>query len=580
MKVSSNLGEKHFCQGTIKQVDVVNSERNMLELHIVVILDNIQARRNKDVLKELNRFLEGGMVVIHPVPAAVVEDRIRCFRCNFPSTMCEENTPRGHIMSTLLGRPSDNGVRMTVNDVNEENDAWREEEGQVHHVIQALNGRQRVTARMVMAGGLVHQQAPPGTGKTKVAAAIVKAWRDQNPESHISVMACANIPVVKLVQETADTCGEEQLEAMQSLALFSAMAKDRHGEQIRDVERHTLINKIDAAAFINKLGPEEKKAVNEYRQNCLEHPRFSQERKIGRIYKAFERPNITFSTAAMATDFLEGEGTIVDTELLLFDESTQAQWAVVVHLVACLPRLQAILLTGDRHQLGVYLKELPEVFWRGFGLESVIEQIEISPGANYTFLTKMYRSHPFLTQLISYASYEIFNESLIPSRSVEERSLLTGSNFLLPIQSCPMGLINSFSSFRTDSKSDSLTDDHQTEVAEFLVRALIQHFGPQFSRNVVVLCMYTFQTTETANRVKEFGVRTLTVDSYQAQECDVTIVVTTRSKFAERGSGKSDSMMFFKNNERATVALSRARHGVFLIGDLVLRFGCNKKYFY
>ena len=118
-----------------------------------------------------------------------------------------------------------------------------------------------------------------------MAAAIVKAWRDQNPESHISVMACTNIPVVKLVQETADTCGEEQLKAMKSLALFSAMAKDRYGEQIRDVERHTLINKIDAAAFINKLEPEEKKAVNEYRQNYLEHPIFSQEENLEEFTK-------------------------------------------------------------------------------------------------------------------------------------------------------------------------------------------------------------------------------------------------------------------------------------------------------
>ena len=217
----------------------------MLELHIVVILDNIQARRNKDVLKELNRFLEGGMVVIHPVSAAVVEDRIRCFRCNFPSTMCEENTPRGHIMSTLLGRPSDNGVRMTVNDVNEENDAWREE-GQVHHVIQALNGRQRVTARMVMAGGLVHQQAPPGTGKTKVAAAIVKAWRDQNPESHISVMACANIPVVKLVQETADTCGPQQN--------YSWLIKSSNFSLIGTQARATSITIVDRAEEKEKHG--------------------------------------------------------------------------------------------------------------------------------------------------------------------------------------------------------------------------------------------------------------------------------------------------------------------------------------
>ncbi|CAK5046254.1 unnamed protein product [Meloidogyne enterolobii] len=569
VKISKNLGQKGLCYGTIRQVDVVNSERNLLELHVVIILNNIdQGRKNKEIGKELNKFLEGGLVVIHPTLPLVVEDRVRCFRCNFPSTMAVENSPRGHIMATLLGRPIGEGVKMVMDDVNDQADQAGDDE-EFHPVIQTLNGRQRVTARLLMTGGLVHQQAPPGTGKTKVAAAIVKAWRDLRPEGQIAVMACSNIPVVKLVQETAETCGEEELEDMQSLALFSAMAKEKYNEQIRDVERHTLINKISNEAFRSKLQQPQKKEVDEYRENYLNNPRVSQERKIGRLYKSFERPNITFSTASMATFFLEGEGNIVDTELLLFDESTQAQWAVVVHLVACLPKLRAILLTGDRHQLGVYLAELPEVFWQGFGLESVIKQVEISPGANYTFLTKMYRSHPFLVQLISYASYELFDERLIPSRSEEERSLLTSSEFLLPIQSCPVGLINAYSSFRTDSKSDSLTDDHQTEVAEFLVQALLHHFGPQFSKSIVVLCMYTYQTTQIASRVRELGVRTLTVDSYQAQECDVTIIVTTRSRYAEHGSGKSDNMHFFKNNERATVALSRARHAIFLIGDLV-----------
>lgn len=64
----------------------------------------------------------------------------------------------------------------------------------------------------------------------------------------------------------------------------------------------------------------------------------------------------------------------------------------------------------------------------------------------------------------------------------------------------------------------------------------------------------------------------VSVDGYQAQEADMVIVVTTRSKAREGTLGESSE--FLKDSRRATVALSRARHGLVLIGDVdVLREG-------
>ncbi|KAL3094958.1 hypothetical protein niasHS_006309 [Heterodera schachtii] len=428
----------------VKDVEVLHAEYEKLELHIVISLNNIQERKNVDIARKVDEFIQGGTVVIHPVPATAVEDRLFCFRCNVPSIIADEDSPRGRIMAVLLGRPAIEGIRMEKESVDDSTDSWMEEEGPLHPAILALNSRQRVTARLMLGGGLIQQQAPPGTGKTKVAAAIIKAMMDSNPGFRIVVMACANIPVAKLVQEAEGTCAENDLDGARAIALFSGFARCKYTDQIRDVQRHTLPNKVNSEEFVKQLSPNVQKQVKEYLAHCEKNPRLAPERAIGKVFNSCMAPKIVFSTAAMAANLLHGEGNITDADVLLFDESTQAQWAVVVHLVARMPQLKALLLTGDRHQLGVHLKELPDIFHSGYGLESVILQAEASVGTNYTFLTKMYRSHPFLAKLISYASYELHNEQLIPTRSAEERSLITGSGFLMPVQECPVGLINAF----------------------------------------------------------------------------------------------------------------------------------------
>ena len=64
----------------------------------------------------------------------------------------------------------------------------------------------------------------------------------------------------------------------------------------------------------------------------------------------------------------------------------------------------------------------------------------------------------------------------------------------------------------------------------------------------------------------------VSVDGYQAQEADLVILVTTQSRRSVSGLG--DSSDFLRDNCRATVAISRAKHGLFLVGDVeILKSG-------
>jgi len=259
-----------------------------------------------------------------------------------------------------------------------------------------------------------------------------------------------------------------------------------------------------------------------------------------------------------------------DTKMLIFDESTQAMWAVIVHLVSGMKQLEKLLLTGDKHQLGVHLADFPTILQNGFGLESVLEQVECSKGVRYTFLTKCYRSHPKIVECISVAKYEP-EEKLISGTSAEDRSLLTASKFPLPKQNVPIVLINSKAMCRQDPCGPSLTNDIHEDCAIMLVDSLLNEFGENILERTVVLCMYLYQAAELKaafNRRGEYnGLQVVSVDAYQSQENDVVILITTRTR--NRDEQVKMGMDFFKDDRRACVALTRARHAIFLIGDLV-----------
>nr|CAD2192469.1 unnamed protein product [Meloidogyne enterolobii] len=142
-------------------------------------------------------------------------------------------------------------------------------------------------------GRLHYQQAPPGTGKTRLAAACIAAALKKDPKIAVLATANSNLPVSKLIDESAQiNLGSEML------AFFASTARIRYGDQILLLNEHQLENKIKGK-FVEKLEGSEKRDVTDYLAHIKDKPRHTKERKVGEIYLAREFKNAIFGTIYM-----------------------------------------------------------------------------------------------------------------------------------------------------------------------------------------------------------------------------------------------------------------------------------------
>ncbi|CAF4986027.1 unnamed protein product, partial [Rotaria sp. Silwood1] len=99
------------------------------------------------------------------------------------------------------------------------------------------------------------------------------------------------------------------------------------------------------------------------------------------------------------------------------------------------------------------------------------------------------------------------------------------------------------------------------ELAEYLIK---QGYEPQ---QITVLVMYLGQRQFIAKQVKQrkllYGVRIMVTDNYQGEENDIIILSLVRNN-PEKNIG------FLKTHNRICVSLSRARCGLFVIGNMTL----------
>ena len=134
------------------------------------------------------------------------------------------------------------------------------------------------------------------------------------------------------------------------------------------------------------------------------------------------------------------------------------------------------------------------------------------------------------------------------------------------MQNCPIVLLNVVGTCRKDNITNSLTNDDQTASAIQLVSSLYENISREIS--LVVICLYLYQKECLQKEFEILGwnVLVVSVDGFQAQEADVIILLTTRS--SNRVGGLGESSEFLRDECRATVALSRAKHGLFVVGDM------------
>jgi len=529
------------------------------KLQVELILAH-QESKDEDNWSFWEDFRNGEIVAVQFVPlqsTTALVKRMEIFAENLLSDSARSGTMNGKLIKMLLGkadRPERPALR--ANQI-----------GRGVNLINRLGDEQARTAELLLddVPRVVFAQAPPGTGKTYTAASIMAAILERDPEARILALAPPNIAVTKLVEEmdkAMDNC--EKKEKM--LALFSGNGKIRYAQYLRRITSHLLVTAVDEEELIRALKPTEEKKVKQYQATVERNPRLAQEASVATILQAHMERRICFATLSFAEQV---PNLFSGTTHVVLDESGQAPYSQVLSLMFNMPNLKKMLITGDRRQLKVHLESLPRAVRVGFGLDSVIINLDASDGIGKTALQVGYRSHPHIVQCIEAGFYRPHGERLIAGRNPEERNMLTASQLKLPKAGSPLILIHQVDEAERDAVSMSSYNPGQTWTALRILWRLVNVLPPDSS--IRCICLYGTQANDIEREVQaeeEINGRVLvtTADATQGHEADVTVVVTTVSEFQEKSAEGKEP--FWCDPDRVNVSLSRARHGLVLIGNL------------
>ncbi|KAL7075643.1 hypothetical protein ACQ4LE_005257 [Meloidogyne hapla] len=534
---------KAFAQGHVNEVRKLEPQANKIRIEVEITLVVNQGKF--DHQDEFESMIGGSTVIIRVREGAGgFRMQAETFGYHMPSIVCERDTPQAEIVKALLGRsgPIENVDERELENVNLDMNCVRQlNDKQKHTLVHWLNPG---------VGRVHYTQAPPGTGKTKIAATCIAAILRSEPESAVLASATSNLPVTKLVVESARAEVDVNM-----VAFFSGTARVRYGEQIEQLEEYLLEAKLRGEEYKNSLETSE---VDQYLKFVRPQPRHARERAVGEILMRTDFHRVAFATTFMSAAIT---GAHKKTTHLILDETTQIPFCTVMRLICHMPALKCVLLTGDKRQLAVHLAELEEVIQRGFGLESVVDQVEERTRITTTTLERCYRAHPAIVDCFDFASYRQHGERVIAAVSAEERNGLTGSGINLPVAGIPVVMIDVTGQNLQDPTSFSLECPEQTAVVLRLVNIL----EPREPNGIVIICLYTYQSEVLRQALRRMNSRVPvhTCDSFQAQEQRIVILVTTRT--LTKGSSRTSD--FIKDTQRATVALSRSQHGMFVVAD-------------
>ncbi|KAI1723254.1 AAA domain-containing protein [Ditylenchus destructor] len=510
------------------------------------VFDEIKAREGECVFQ-----------VIQPVTA--MKARISKFRAGMPMTLANQNTDAGLIMRNLLGLQNSRILLEQSPQVDE-----------LPTTIADLNKKQQETARLFMSkeSGVVYQFAPAGTGKTMVASVILHACLLQDPTNHFVCLAPTNTALFNLVRQVFKACEDvlgKEGEKPFILVVVSEAAKRRYSDLADQYKDFSIIKSAEEMLKQEKLPGVSggfkrgiKRHLEREEQNLRNFPATKLERQL--LTKIV--PMLTFMTVAMAE---EHSHLVAKATHLILDEAGQAHFNAVLSVVSDMAHLTKFLPTGDSSQLPAYTADLSDHI-RPYGFQGLCEQLAKIDTVSKVQLNIGYRSHPILTEL---ASNAIYLGLLTCGVTADQRNALTSSGFPLPTGEVPVILINILESDQKDQHGTSRFNPAQTNAACRLLKALRAYHSLDI--HILAIVLYKSQLKRIGLEMGD-SVELVTVDGFQGQQADITVVVTTRSPEDMQSVRVSDQTdrrhRFALDDQRAAVAITRAAHGLAIIGNM------------
>ncbi|KAK4841808.1 hypothetical protein QYF36_010824 [Acer negundo] len=247
-------------------------------------------------------------------------------------------------------------------------------------------------------------------------------------------------------------------------------------------------------------------------------------------------------------------------KFLVIDEAAQLKESEIT-IPLQLPGVQHAVLIGDENQLPAMVKSSVSDK-AGFG-RSLFERLS-SLGHTKHLLNIQYRMHPSIS---SFPNSNFYLDQILDGPNVKKESYR--KNFLPGQMFSPYSFINIVGGKEEQENAGcSLRNMVEASVVVIIVQKLYKAWnGSKKKLSIGVVSPYNGQVVAIQQKLghkyenrEGFSVRVKSVDGFQGSEEDIIIISTVRSN-------SSGSIGFLSKLQRVNVALTRARHCLWILGN-------------
>ena len=399
---------------------------------------------------------------------------------------------------------------------------------------------------MVNAQDIAVIHGPPGTGKTTTLVAGIKELVSRDKK--VLVVAASNAATdhilggciakgMKGVRIGNLAKVEEDNEAFTLDALVS---RERDFKQIRELKKRSHEMRKMGGKYKRSFGREEaeqRKLLFQEARNLMKEAKQLEDYITERIVNGAEL--VATTLIGSASHHLNK----VHFDVVVIDECGQslepACWVAI-------QKAETVIVAGDPHQLPPTVKSR-EAEKAGLGKTLLDRLMHLPDGV--VLLDTQYRMHE---QIMTFSNERFYQKQLKAHESIAKRSWHISQPVVQWIDTAGCGF----------EETAGEAGDSKMNAEEWnIIRSHMERWGIEDIANFAVISPYRAQVEYIEEACKGMtNVRVDTIDSFQGQESDVVYISLVRSNDRQE-------VGFLKDYRRMNVALTRARMGLFIVGD-------------
>eukprot|EP00834_Sanchytrium_tribonematis_P006032 NODE_412_length_7926_cov_1.357608.p2 type:complete len:595 gc:universal NODE_412_length_7926_cov_1.357608:3296-5080(+) len=420
---------------------------------------------------------------------------------------------------------------------------------QIQFFDQTLNDSQKLAVKKSLQSLDIHFiHGPPGTGKTKTLIEIIKQLFQSRKKilicgpSNISVdniverLSKENIPCIRMGHPA------RLLQTVQDKSLEYIVDNCTHGgEVLSDIklEIEALLRSVHKA----KSGKEKFDIYKEIRSLRKEFNH--RERKV--VFETIEQHHIHCSTLSNCLN----RNLSQQYDCVLVDEAAQC---TEPELWLGLAKSSKAIIAGDPYQLPPVIKSKTT---GRLSISLMERMLDLKIPQLFTMLTVQYRMNKYINQ---FPSKHMYQNKLIPDVSCANR-IITDYNNIIKSDELKFPVVfydNLQTCCELEDENGSKYNEAEIDNVCLLLDELLDYEIP--AKFIGVIAAYNAQVSRLRSRISNQEIEISTVDGYQGREKEVIIISTVRCN-------DMHEVGFLSDKRRMNVAVSRAKHLLFIFGD-------------